>query len=172
MKESNEVVYVNNSKQIGTVIEKIVSEITADIKKEVKSRGFRAANELTNAVHKVLRGERSGRVYKVNGTYGKKKSKKGTGSGVYYTASAPGEAPAVRTGLLRLSFTRHAYAKAAGNNLEIHAITKSGLRVGKYALGELLENGTRKMAPRPFKEKIKELAMPKVEQIFNEPYVR
>lgn len=169
-------VNLNEFKNIGAEVNQIVETIKANINKEVRSRGFRAANELTNAVHEVLRGERSGRVYKVNGTYKKRwiffKKKKKEKSGVRYTASAPGEAPAVRTGLLRLSFTRHTYAKAAGNNLEIHAITKSGLRVGKYALGELLENGTRKMAPRPFKEKTKELAMPKVEQIFNEPYVR
>ena len=38
----------------------IVGQVTA----QAKSRGFRAANELRNAALQVLRGQRSGRIYK------------------------------------------------------------------------------------------------------------
>lgn len=124
----------------------------------MKSRGFRAANEITNAVKEVLRGSRSGRQYRKRG-------------GGIYTASAPGEAPAVRTGGLRSSFKRRTYARHSARGIHVHAIAESGLKVGKYLLGDLLDGGTKKMAKRPFKEKTLQLAQLKVERIFDEPYI-
>ena len=35
---------------------------------------------------------------------------------------------------------------------------------------EYLENGTKKMAARPFVDKIKEKATPEIEKIYKEPY--
>ena len=35
----------------------------------------------------------------------------------------------------------------------------------------LSENGTSRMAPRPFKDRITEKAMPQINAIFDEPYV-
>ena len=75
-----------------------------------------------------LTGSRSGRTYLVPGT---KKT---------YTASAPGEAPASRTGVLRTGY-------------RFRIVNKTGVYTGEvgspeqYALW--LEVGTSKMAPRP-----------------------
>jgi hypothetical protein len=75
-------------------------------------------------VVKILTGARSGRIYQIPGT---KKD---------YTASAPGEAPAVRLGDLRTSyrFVIKKYEGLIGSPLA-------------YALD--LEKGTSHMAPRP-----------------------
>ena len=58
-----------------------INEKVNQINHEAKSRAFRAANELRNSALTVLRGQRSGRVYR-------RPFAKGT-----YTASAPGEPP-------------------------------------------------------------------------------
>jgi len=44
------------------------------------------------------------------------------------------------------------------------------LTVNGYLLGELLENGASKMAPRPYAEKIKRRATPKIIQIYSAPF--
>lgn len=178
---------------------------------EAESRAYRAANELTNAIAKVLAGQRHGRRYVVPGTgrvtYRKGKRvvvgtetyyvarKKGNGyvnvaktrkvygtpnataeiTHKHYIASAPGEPPAVRTGAFRMSWKRRTYIDGrSGNDRVIHAVTESDLKVGKkkYLLGELLENGTSKMAPRPYKQKVIDTAYPKVLKIYKEPYFR
>ena len=68
-----------------------------------------------------------------------------------YQASAPGEPPARRTGNLRLHWT--------GN-----------VKGAEFYAG-YLENGTRKMARRPFKDRITQKALPPIKAIFNEPYL-
>ena len=134
------------------------AEIEADVQRRVriavtecktKSQrcAVRAANELRNAELEILRGGRSGRTYRVPGT-------KAT-----YTASAPGEPPAVRTGALRMSFGM----TATGNNGSYTAEIHTDVPYANY-----LEEGTSRMAARPFKEKIIEKAKPKVMQIFSE----
>lgn len=139
-------------------IERIVSDNVKTIETQAKNRGLRASNELTSTVRKVLSGQRSGRRYRIRGRG-------------YYTASAPGEPPAVRTGALRLSFKGRTFSRHTRNGINIHAVTESKLTVGKYVLGEMLEKGTKKMKPRPFAEKTLEIAKLKIESIFNEPYV-
>lgn len=52
----------------------------------------------------------------------------------------------------------------------IHAITESDLQVNGYLLGDLLENGTKRIAPRPFKQKTIDAALPKIIQIFQKQY--
>ena len=147
--------------EIGVIVNKTVEEI----EQKAMKRGYQAANVLTNEVKKVLSGQRSGRIYKVKKTGGKSKK-----SGVVYTASAPGEPPAVRFGTLRTSFKRHTYAEQNGKELIVHAITESDLQVNGYLLGDLLENGTKKIAPRPYKQKTIEAALPKVTEIFSKNY--
>ena len=136
-------------------VDKVVSEITD----QMKSRGVRAANELTSAKNHVLRGKRSGRRYRVPNTR------------KYYTASAPGEVPAQRTGQYRLKWDEKSYAQ--GNS--VHAQIESRVRTdnGKYNLGTLLEEGSPggKIAPRPHKKKIADKAKPKIVKIFKEPYL-
>lgn len=136
-------------------VDKVVSEITD----QMKSRGVRAANELTSAKNHVLRGQRSGRRYRVPNTR------------KYYTASAPGEVPAQRTGQYRLKWDEKSYAQ--GNS--VHAQIESRVRTdnGKYNLGTLLEEGSPggKIAKRPHKKKIADKAKPKIVKIFKEPYL-
>lgn len=147
--------------EIGVIVNKTVDEI----EQKAMKRGYQAANVLTNEVKKVLSGQRSGRIYKVKKTGGKSKK-----SGVVYTASAPGEPPAVRFGTLRTSFKRRTYAEQNGKELIVHAITESDLQVNGYLLGDLLENGTKKIAPRPYKQKTIDAALPKITEIFSKNY--
>jgi hypothetical protein len=127
----------------------IVGQVTA----QAKSRGFRAANELRNAALQVLRGQRSGRIYKR------------PHSSSTYTASAPGEPPAVRTGGLRVSWKQQARSEKDGKTVKIRPAIWTDK---KYA--PILQEGTHKMAPRPFEEPIIEKAKPKVMTIFGQPY--
>ncbi len=159
---------------VGKAVRVKVSEMTTDVDRKVLSRGVRAINALRNAELEVLKGQRSGKVYRKPGTYGtpSKASKKLIGDynhklrgGQLYTASAPGEAPARRTGALRLHWKGDVEARETSRGTSVTAVLESD---EKYAYG--LENGTSKMAPRPFVEKIKEKAKPEIQKIFSEPY--
>lgn len=156
-------------------VESVVREVNEKITSGMKSRATRAANELRNASQEVLRGQRSGRRYIVPGTgsvkyYKRKKIAKITYK--TYTASAPGEPPAVRTGNFRLKWQSKTESTGSGDNLSVKAEIENAVRTdnGKYVLGSILEDGTSKMAPRPYKERIQEKALPKVKKIYREPY--
>lgn len=138
-------------------IERICQELATQIKHQMESRAYVAANELRNAELEVLRGQRSGRIYTVPGTKAK------------YQASAPGEPPAVRTGAFRLSWQPSASVVFGSYISRI----ESDLQVGttrRYTLGELLENGTSKMAPRPHHDRILEKAEPEIVRIYERDY--
>lgn len=147
-----------------------VQDAVNQIKKQMESRSYRAANEMRNSALLVLRGQRGGRRYKVPGTHrlqmdkvaGKKRH------GRYYTASAPGEPPAVRTGTFRNSWqaTSRVVFGSYISRIESDAMTDNG----KYNLGELLEDGTSKMAARPHHDRILDDAEPKIVNIYSEPY--
>ncbi len=128
------------------------------LQKEVSQRAYRASNELRNASLYVLRGTRSGRVYRVPNT------------GRTYKASAPGEAPAVRTGVFRLSWGTHVHVEKNGADFRAVSSIESRERAGGKLLGEMLENGTGKIKPRPYKQKIIDRALPKVKEIYQKPY--
>jgi len=132
----------------------MVNKDVGSILHEVQARGYQAANELHTASLYVLRGQRSGRTYRI--PYTKKT----------YQASAPGEPPAVRTGAFRLSWKPKVTTTPEG----VTAAIESDLMVGRYNLGELLEGGTRKMAPRPYKEAVKARALPKILAIYKQKY--
>lgn len=136
-----------------------VDKYVSDITDQMRSRGVRAANELTKAKNAVLRGKRSGRQYRVPNTRRK------------YTASAPGEVPAQRTGQYRLKWDEKSYT----DGKSVHSQIESRVRTdgGKYNLGTLLENGSPngKIAPRPHKKKIADKARPRVVKIFKDPYL-
>lgn len=160
----------------GTVLETVVNEFNDQIKHQMGSRGYRAANELRNASQLVLRGQRSGRRYNVPGTgsvryYKRTKTAKITYK--KYTASAPGEPPAVRTGAFRMSWQPKAAIEQNGDAYQVRSIIESTQRTdnGKYLLGKILEEGTGRMAPRPHQEKIQEKALPAIRNIYSEPYV-
>lgn len=130
-----------------------VDDTIKKVNREVASRGTRAVNAIRNAELEVLRGKRSGRVYRKPHT----KS--------HYTASAPGEPPARRTGNLRLNWNGTVESSSTGSGLRVTAVLESQERYSTY-----LENGTRRMAPRPFKQPISEKAMPEIERIYHEKY--
>lgn len=139
-----------NWADIETDMQRRIQQVVKDTNTKSKSCAVRAANELRNAALNILRGQRSGRQYKKPGT-------KAT-----YTASAPGESPAVRTGMLRMSWGMKATSDGRGN------YTAGIYTDVPYA--EMLDTGTPggKIAPRPYKEKIIERAIPRVQQIFSE----
>lgn len=130
-----------------------VDDTVKKVNREAASRGIRAVNAIRNAELEVLSGKRSGRVYRKPHT----KS--------HYTASAPGEPPARRTGNLRLNWNGTVESSSTGSGLRVTAVLESQERYSTY-----LENGTRRMAPRPFKQPISEKAMPEIERIYHEKY--
>ena len=142
--------------RVSVPLSKVTDDCVASIKQQLEGRAFRAANEMRNASLEILRGQGGGRRYRVPGTK------------AYYTASAPGQPPAVRTGAFRISWQPSAHVMFGSyiSRIESHRRTDNG----RYNLGELLEGGTSKMAPRPHHDKIVEKAMPKIERIYNEPY--
>ena len=144
----------------GRMVQAKVSEMTKDINRQVASRATRAVNELRNAELDVLKGQRSGRVYR---RYPFKTK---------YTASAPGEPPARRTGSLRLHWTGTVETRPKGSGMEVTAVLERG---EKYAAP--LEYGATyskrahyTMAPRPFHDRIVERAKPKILQIYEASY--
>ena len=131
-----------------------VNEIKEGISRQVASRGARAVNALRNAELEVLKGQRSGKVYR------KPYTKKAT-----YTASAPGEAPAKRTGNLRLHWNGD--VKVDGNSK--NGVTVSAVLESQEKYAVCLEKGMG-MAPRPFVDKIIEKAEPEIKKIYIEPF--
>lgn len=138
----------------GSAIRATVKGQVTEINRKVVSRGVRAVNAIRNAELEVLKGQRSGRVYR-------KPHSRAT-----YTASAPGEPPARRTGNLRMHWNGQVKSEGASDGgVAIIAELESQESYAGY-----LENGTSKMAARPFTEKIKEEARPEIERIYSEPY--
>jgi hypothetical protein len=139
-------------------VERIIKSTLDGVQKEVASRSYRASNYLRNASLYVLRGQRSGRTYRI------------PHSKAEWQASAPGEPPAVRTGAFRLSWGTHARVEKRGNHYYAISAITSNLRVGKWLLGDLLEKGTKKMAPRPYKHAVRDRAMPQIKELYKRPY--
>ena len=50
------------------------------------------------------------------------------------------------------------------------AAIESKERAGGHLLGEMLENGTGKMKPRPYKQKVIDRALPKIKEIYKKPF--
>ncbi len=133
----------------GRQVQAKVSEMSASVNHQVLSRGTRAVNQMRDAELEVLRGNRSGKTYR-------KSPYKST-----YTASAPGEPPARRTGALRVHWSGD--VKGSGGDITLCFSSDE-----KYSI--YLDEGTRKMAARPFKDRIIEKSLPAVKSIFSEPY--
>ncbi len=138
----------------GVAIRATIKGQVASINRQAMSRGVRAVNAMRNAELEVLKGQRSGRVYR-------KPHSRST-----YTASAPGESPARRTGNLRMHWNGQVKGENASNGgMIVVAELESQESYAAY-----LENGTSKMAARPFSEKIKEEALPEIRRIYSESY--
>ena len=146
---------------------KTASKIIADTIKttltgihgEAVSRAYRASNHLKTASLYVLRGQRHGRQYRVPHTKR------------YYTASAPGESPAVRTGAFRLSWGTHVRIERQGNVFRCISSIESSLKAGEYLLGDILEEGKEKMKPRPYKNEVRRRAEPSIKSLYMKPFI-
>ena len=164
-------------------IESMVKEVNEKITQGMKARAYSAANELRNSSQTILRGQRSGREYIIPGTGRMKYYKRGSKDGKHkagtatityrrYRASAPGEPPANRLGGFREGWQTKTESTGSGDSLSVKAMIENSVRTenGKYLLGEILEDGTGKMAPRPYKEKILADAKPRIIKIYKRPY--
>ena len=151
-------------------LEQAIDHAVDHVKHEMEKRAWLAALELRNSSQIVLRGQRSGRRYKVPGTYRRQRDKTDgkMKNGRYYTASAPGEPPAVRTGTFRNSWQAKSRALYGSyiSRIESDAMTDGG----GHNLGEILENGTRRMAPRPHHDRILQHAEDRIVRIYDKPY--
>ena len=126
---------------------KIVSRIPeakAKIKSEAFARMVKAVNTVRNETLETLSGSRSGRIYRVPGTM------------KTYTASSPGEPPAVATGQLRQS------VRTQVDNSSSMVIGYVG---STLVYAPCLEFGTKKMSPRPWLKPSFEKSEPKLREI-------
>lgn len=135
------------SGRLAITVEKEVREIG----QKAASNGVRAVNAMRNAELEVLKGKRSGKIYR-------KYPFKST-----YQASAPGEPPARRTGNLRLHWNGHVETSQTADTTTVVAVLQSEEEYASY-----LEHGTHHMAPRPFVDRIKEKSAPEIERIYAE----
>lgn len=136
-----------------------VNRQKAAVEEETKRRGVRVSNVLRNVALQTLSGQRDGEEYYVPGS----KSK--------YHASKPGEVPASASGKFRTSWNTHPVeVRRTGRDYVTVAGIESGHKVGRHLLGELLENGTRRMKPRPYKKVITKNAEQQILAIYNESY--
>ena len=141
-------------KNASEVIGKMIQTTLKGVEQEVAVRAYRASNELRNASLHVLRGQRGGRRYRIPFT-------KRT-----YAASAPGEPPAVRTGVFRLSWGTHVRVERSGKNFRAVSSIESNVRAGNRPLGDILEKGTSRMKPRPYKQAVVDRAMPRIKELY------
>lgn len=158
----------------GPSLDEIVRTVTTDIKHQLESRTYQASNELRNSSLSVLRGGRGGRRYKVPGTYRRQRDKVSgkTKRGRYYTASAPGEPPAMRTGTFRRSWQTDPRCSGAFNTYWARIKSDARTDNGRFVLGQILEDGTPggQMAPRPHQDRILDHAEERVYRIYDAPY--
>lgn len=145
-----------------------IKYIKEDIEDRIFEHMMRAGNlasmELKNASMLVLRGQRHGRRYNVPGSGRVSYSKRNKTARVsyrQYTASAPGEPPAVRTGAFRLGWMPETKIEGGGKRIISRIRNTQKVDNGRL-LGDILEEGTGRMAPRPYKEKVLSKALPKI----------
>ena len=130
------------ARQVKIEVRGIVREICT----KAVSRGVRGVNLLRGAALNILGQDGSGRRYR-NG----------------HVASAPGQAPAPLTGNLRRNWHQQVLATGNGGGVRVVMRIKSQMF---YA--DFLEHGTRKMAARPFHDRIKTKARPAIEALYGD----
>jgi hypothetical protein len=130
--------------------------------KMMKDGGLRLMKEAVNIVRtqtlETLSGSRSGRQYKIPGTQR------------YYTASAPGEAPAQRLGELRQHVSTDVQMEDGAPVGYVGVPLIETPKGDKEDIGTMLEKGTKKMAPRPWLEPSFEKAKDAVIKNFSKPW--
>lgn len=124
-----------------------LSNVLRAFERECGTKLTAAGHAGRGKVLEKLSGPRSGATYPVPGTSRD------------YTASAPGEAPAQRTGRLRQSYEVSQVTHEAG---------RQKIEVGsRLAYAVMLERGTSRMAPRPHLEPAMREAESEIRQIFS-----
>jgi hypothetical protein len=127
-------------------------------------RMLQAVIAVRNETQEVLSGTRHGRRYKVpttgSGRVGEGRSRPGTG--VWYTASAPGESPANRLNGLRSSVDYD--VRGEGRKLIGDVGTKLGY-------GASLEYGTERMSARPWLRRSFERTLDTILDIWRRPWL-
>lgn len=118
----------------------------------------------------------SGREYPIPGTGSRKRQRKGkTVKRPTYTASAPGEPPAIREGLY-LAAWKTTRGVRVGDGVQATAYNDRRVGpAGEYLLGELLEYGTSdllnyrvRMEPRPHIRPALDAVRPKINELVRE----
>ena len=129
------------------MIEQAVSGLVLSINEKAASRADSALNLLRNAAMEVLSRNGTGRRYK------------------RHVASAPGQPPAPDKGNLRRNWqgSKQISGSGAGKGIRITLRIRSRMHYADY-----LEYGTRKMAARPYHERIKERAKPPIRALYSE----
>lgn len=123
-----------------------VDAIAGEIDKLMLARMEKAMRRARAIVLETLSGSRSGKRYKVPGT-----------KGAFYTASAPGEPPAVATARLRQSIQTEVVTEGD----QIIGVVGTDLEYGRH-----LEYGTRNMEPRPWIKPSIEKVLPELNDLF------
>ncbi len=138
----------------------LVERAKVRVVREAGRRMEQVGQHLVNQVKLTLRGQRHGRRYRVPGTKGRYvkdeqgrfvldpvtgKRKRRRGKLAYYTASAPGEPPAVASGNLRDKIVWTLERRDSGPVTEITTRVEPRVKYGGW-----LEKGTKRMKPRPY----------------------
>jgi len=155
-------------KNASEVIGKTIQTTLKGVEQVMEARAYSASNALRSAALFVLKGQGSGRRYKVPGTH-KRQRDKVSGkmrNGVYYTASAPGEVPAKRLGDFMGSWMTQVRVERRGKKFYAIASIESNIRAGNRPLGDILEKGTSRMKPRPYKQAVVDRAMPRIKELY------
>lgn len=129
--------------QVVRSLEVSVDDEVREINTQARSKAFRAVNIMQGATYNVLGKDGTGRKYGA------------------HTASVPGAAPAPDSGNLRRNWRRFVVAKNLGKGVQITCRLKSDT---PYA--SCLESGTKRMAARPFRQRIVEQSKPEIVRIF------
>jgi hypothetical protein len=129
---------------IEIVFEEHIGEAMKKIADHAEGRMLEAVQEVRNTTIETLSGSRTGRVYKVPGT------------NQLYTASSPGEAPAVQLGDLR---------KSVKSGVEKEGKVVVGFVGSELPKASMLEMGTSRMAARPWLRPSFEKSLDKVKEI-------
>ena len=131
-------------------------KINDGMRKELYRRGVEITKVLRKKELEVLSGTRSGIKYK----------------SLPNRSSAPGEAPAAQSGDLRKYWDDETIRQGNGH---VSIVTSRITSLTKYAGylndGTHNEDGSVRMAPRPFVDKITEQAEPQISKIANAPYI-
>ena len=126
-------------------LEVAVKEIVQGINAAAISRADRGLNIMRNAALIVLGQDGSGRTYRRGGRV--------------QVASAPGQPPAPDYGNLRRNWQQRKYITG---KVRIVLQMKSRMFYAGF-----LEHGTRKMAARPFHDRIKQKALPEIQALYS-----